>query len=127
MQVGSTAWDYTFENRADDRLVSSILSSCGPRIFYDHDALGRRTSRGPGSNPNETRYTYDDASRLTSWSRRADSAAYTYDGNGQRTSATATVGGLTLLSLASARSDEATYSVAYLCDEDGRSRRRRTR
>ncbi|MBE0417832.1 MAG: RHS repeat-associated core domain-containing protein, partial [Coriobacteriia bacterium] len=60
------------------------------------------------------------------------SATYTYDGNGQRTSATVTAGGLTttttdytydgitLLSLSAARSDETTYAVAYLHDEEGR-------
>jgi RHS repeat-associated protein len=76
-------------------------------------------------------FGWDDAARLETWSRGTDSASYTYEGNGQRTSATVTVGGtttttdynydgLTLLSLDAERSDETTFSVAYLTGEDGR-------
>jgi RHS repeat-associated protein len=118
-----------FNVRDGDRLESMMQS--GPKTFYAYDALGRRISQGPDDNETETMWTYDEASRLTAWSKGTSSATYTYDGNGQRTSATVAVGsttttttytydGITLLSLDAARSDETTYAVAYLYDEDGR-------
>ncbi|MBE0416221.1 MAG: RHS repeat-associated core domain-containing protein [Coriobacteriia bacterium] len=93
------------------------------------DTLGRRISQTTGGVT--TTFGWDDASRLETWSRGGESATYTYDAAGQRTSATVTAGGtttttdytydgITLLRLAAARSDETTYAVAYLTGENRR-------
>ena len=111
------------------------MASAGATTTYSYDVRGRRTGY---ASPAETgAYGYDDSDHLTSFTRDVGkdgsietSAAYAYDGNGQRTCSVVSSGsvittttyaydGLTLLS-ASSVTGTRTTSVSYINDSAGR-------
>ena len=127
----STAATLTYD-QVTDRLLTAVS---GPiKTNFTYDTLGRRTAQGPPSSPSQTTLTFDDASRLRQWAKPSaqTTATYTYDGAGQRvhssvattagasTETTYTYQGLSLLSLTTTRSDNATWTITYFTDESGR-------
>jgi RHS repeat-associated protein len=105
------------------------LRSAGNRV-YRSDALGRRSSAGTTANPLETTYEWS-GDRLARVAGPWGTAAYVYDGSGQRLRSTVASGALTtvtdydydgtrLLGLSAARSDGATWTIQYVYEGDGR-------
>ncbi|MBI5231391.1 MAG: RHS repeat protein, partial [Coriobacteriales bacterium] len=92
---GSTTWDYGFDERGNltnasvsggdsasfvyapvtDRLLNRKVGA-SVATTYTYDSLGRREAQGPTSDPDETTFGYDDASRLTSWAKGTAGATY---------------------------------------------------
>lgn len=129
------------------RLVSMNDAAGNALVTYGFDtAKGWRSWQKAASDTAATTFGYSDSGRLTSFSKPAGAlgdpasvvATYGYDASGQRVRSTVTSGtggsavstataftydGLTLLSLASARTAggaSSTWSIAYLYSETGR-------
>ncbi len=89
---GSARRAYTYDDLgrlATDTLTDPATAAELSAIEYTYDLdnrLTRKTTRGTAGAGSNT-YTYDDASRLTSWTRDGITTDYTWDAAGNRTSA----------------------------------------
>lgn len=132
-QSGQTARSFLYD--ADTNQLTTKKTGAAVDTVYGFDSLGRRHTQGPQADTSRITYTWDDDSRLTGYSdtSRDLSATFTYDADGQRTSAVFQEGGDTtsfwyvydgiqLLSVKAAEtgSISTTCTIDYLYEETGR-------